>query len=59
MPKTRKASEKGNLYVKFEIEFPEDNWIDQDQIKVSQSVRKFKIFYPLCLDVTRFASVPG
>jgi len=34
MPQYKRSSEKGNLYVRFNIEFPPDRWITPDKIEV-------------------------
>ena len=35
MPQFRQPDVKGNLYVKFDVEFPESNFLDEDQLKVN------------------------
>ncbi len=36
MPVYRDPTEHGNLIVKFDIQFPESNWITNDKLKVSE-----------------------
>lgn len=35
MPQYRNPFEKGDLYVKFDVQFPENNWIDAEKLNVS------------------------
>lgn len=35
MPQYRNPFEKGDLYIKFDVQFPENNWIDADKLNVS------------------------
>lgn len=37
MPQYRNPFEKGDLYVKFDVQFPENNWIDADKLNVGSS----------------------
>ena len=37
MPFYRRPFDKGNLYIKFEIEFPPSNFIPEDKIEVGDS----------------------
>lgn len=40
MPQYRNPFEKGDLYIKFDVQFPENNWISPEKLSVStQSVR--------------------
>ena len=32
MPQYRNPFEKGDLYIKFDVQFPENNWIDLDKL---------------------------
>lgn len=34
MPQYRNPFEKGDLYIKFDVQFPENNWIDADKLNV-------------------------
>lgn len=36
MPQYRNPFEKGDLYIKFDVQFPENNWIDAEKLNVSQ-----------------------
>lgn len=36
MPQYRNPFEKGDLYIKFDVQFPENNWIDADKLNVSK-----------------------
>ena len=35
MPKYRNPFEKGNLYIKFDVNFPANNFVDEPKLKVS------------------------
>lgn len=35
MPQYRNPFEKGDLYIKFEVQFPENNWINPEKLNVS------------------------
>lgn len=35
MPQYRNPFEKGDLYVKFDVQFPENNWISPEKLNVS------------------------
>lgn len=35
MPHYRNPFEKGDLYIKFEVQFPENNWISPEKLIVS------------------------
>ena len=35
MPQYRNPFEKGDLYMKFDVQFPENNWINPDKLSVS------------------------
>lgn len=35
MPQYRNPFEKGDLYIKFDVQFPENNWINPDKLSVS------------------------
>lgn len=37
MPQYRNPFEKGDLYIKFDVQFPENNWIDADKLNVSKT----------------------
>lgn len=37
MPQYRNPFEKGDLYIKFDVQFPENNWIDADKLNVINS----------------------
>lgn len=40
MPQYRNPFEKGDLYIKFDVQFPENNWISPEKLSVSmQRVR--------------------
>ena len=39
MPKYRNPFEKGNLYIKFDITFPSNNFIAEPKLKVSTAPR--------------------
>lgn len=41
MPQYRNPFEKGDLYIKFDVQFPENNWINPDKLSVS-ILSKFK-----------------
>ena len=50
MPGYRRPFDKGNLYIKFEIEFPPNNFIPCDKISVSIFVRwDFLKAYKFCV----------
>jgi DnaJ homolog subfamily A member 2 len=34
MPQYKRPFDKGNLYIRFKVEFPPDKWIASDEIKV-------------------------
>lgn len=36
MPQYRNPFEKGDLYVKFDVQFPENNWISAEKLNVSR-----------------------
>ena len=38
MPVFRRPSEKGQLYIKFSVQFPENHWIDEDKLKQLESL---------------------
>lgn len=35
MPQYRNPFEKGDLYIKFDVQFPENNWISPEKLNVS------------------------
>lgn len=35
MPQYRNPFEKGDLYVKFDVQFPDNNWISPEKLTVS------------------------
>lgn len=35
MPQYRNPFEKGDLYIKFDVQFPENNWISPEKLSVS------------------------
>lgn len=35
MPQYRNPFEKGDLYIKFDVQFPENNWINPEKLNVS------------------------
>lgn len=35
MPQYRNPFEKGDLYIKFDVQFPENNWISSEKLNVS------------------------
>mgnify|MGYP001864489350 CR=1 FL=1 len=35
MPQYRNPLEKGDLYIKFDVQFPENNWISPEKLSVS------------------------
>lgn len=35
MPQYRNPFEKGDLYIKFDVQFPENNWINAEKLNVS------------------------
>lgn len=35
MPQYRNPFEKGDLYIKFDVQFPENNWISPEKLTVS------------------------
>lgn len=35
MPQYRNPFEKGDLYIKFDVQFPESNWISPEKLNVS------------------------
>lgn len=35
MPQYRNPFEKGDLYIKFDVQFPENNWVSPDKLSVS------------------------
>lgn len=37
MPQYRNPFEKGDLYIKFDVQFPENNWINAEKLNVSDS----------------------
>ena len=41
MPNQKRPSLKGNLYFKFDVEFPEDNFIDEEGLAVSPFMNLF------------------
>lgn len=44
MPFYRRPFDKGNLYIKFEIEFPPSNFIPEDKIEVGDYTL-YKVFF--------------
>lgn len=36
MPQYRNPFEKGDLYLKFDVQFPENNWISPEKLNVSR-----------------------
>ena len=44
MPFYRRPFERGNLYIKFEIEFPPSNFIPEDKIEVGDYTL-YKVFF--------------
>lgn len=38
MPHYRNPFEKGDLFIKFEVQFPENNWISAEKLTVSVTV---------------------
>lgn len=60
MPQYRNPFEKGDLYIKFDVQFPENNWISPEKLSVSSlssinlvvlldSVYTAVVLAPLCL----------
>ena len=39
MPQYKRPFDKGNLYIRFKVEFPPDNWIALDEIEVLNFLR--------------------
>lgn len=37
MPQYRNPFEKGDLYIKFDVQFPENNWISPEKLNVSRN----------------------
>lgn len=48
MPQYRNPFEKGDLYVKFDVQFPENNWISAEKLNVSEK----HISLPFCKIMT-------
>lgn len=44
MPQYRNPFEKGDLYVKFDVQFPENNWISAEKLNVSHDDETFAHF---------------
>lgn len=44
MPQYRNPFEKGDLYVKFDVQFPENNWISAEKLNVSRDDETFAHF---------------
>ncbi len=38
MPQYRNPFEKGDLFIKFDVQFPDNNWISPEKLTVSQTV---------------------
>lgn len=38
MPQYRNPFEKGDLYIKFDVQFPENNWINAEKLNVSDNL---------------------
>ncbi|KAJ3401343.1 Type I HSP40 co-chaperone, partial [Chytriomyces hyalinus] len=38
MPEYKRPYDKGNLYIKFEIEFPKPNWVSEDKLKLLENI---------------------
>lgn len=49
MPQYRNPFEKGDLYIKFDVQFPENNWISPDKLNVSFSRSTMRFFQGVCL----------
>lgn len=50
MPQYRNPFEKGDLYIKFDVQFPENNWISPEKLSVSNfsSMDVVVIFDSIC-----------
>jgi len=50
MPQYRNPFEKGDLYIKFDVQFPENNWISPEKLSVSSfsSVNVVVLFDSVC-----------
>lgn len=44
MPHYRNPFEKGDLFIKFEVQFPENNWISAEKLTVSVTVYHRRAF---------------
>lgn len=68
MPQYRNPFEKGDLYIKFDVQFPENNWISPEKLSVSSfssinavvlldNICKVYVLYLTCLlSVLKFRS---
>lgn len=50
MPQYRNPFEKGDLYIKFDVQFPENNWISPEKLSVSSfsSINVLVLFDSVC-----------
>ena len=50
MPQYRNPFEKGDLYIKFDVQFPENNWISPEKLSVSSfsSINVVVLFDSVC-----------
>lgn len=62
MPQYRNPFDKGDLYVKFDVQFPENNWIDAEKLNVSypqDMLVPYNIYiYPFLCACERFQRSP-
>lgn len=63
MPQYRNPFEKGDLYIKFDVQFPENNWISPEKLNVGFTLKKksqfeqfvhFEHKYFLCFDICSY-----
>ncbi len=40
MPQYRNPFEKGDLFIKFDVQFPDNNWLSPEKLTVRQTVLK-------------------
>lgn len=45
MPQYRNPFEKGDLFIKFDVQFPDNNWISPEKLSVSNKLPVFGMLF--------------
>lgn len=58
MPQYRNPFEKGDLFIKFDVQFPDNNWLSPEKLTVRQNVHQKLHFTVQKFGVSKKLSLP-